>query len=112
MSQSTWWEQEPSVTDSNKQYLDSLYQKAEDRAEEKRARKNLKSAVLDPESNIMYMEGGVGKDKVRVPIINRNTYIKTLSAGQINSDKGAYVFIYPEFHEEAKASSTNHKPKR
>ena len=66
-------------------------------------RKNLKSAVLDPESNIMYMEGGVGKDKIRVPIINRNTYIKTLSAGQINSDKGAYVFIYPEFHEEAKA---------
>jgi hypothetical protein len=101
MSTTTWWE-EPSVTDSNKQYLDSLYQKAEDRAEEKRARKNLKSAVLDPESNIMYMEGGVGKDKVRIPIINRNTYIKTLSAGQINSDKGAYVFIYPEFHEEAK----------
>ena len=38
-SQQSWWEESGGVTDFNKQYLDSLYLKAEEREEEKRVKK-------------------------------------------------------------------------
>jgi hypothetical protein len=97
-TQLDWWNEQEELTLSGKSYLDQLFAQSE----QKRVNKGLAKIILDPESNIMYSQVGLGKDKVLKPIINRNTYIKTLSAGQINSDKGAYVFIYPEFQEEAK----------
>jgi hypothetical protein len=97
-TQLDWWNEQEELTLSGKTYLDQLFAKSE----EKRVAKGLAKVILDPETNIMYSQIGMGRDKVLEPVINRNTYIKTLSAGQINSDKGAYVFIYPKYHEEAK----------
>lgn len=97
-----WWqeeEQSDTLGESGKRYLQELYQKDE----EKRTRKGLSKVIHNPENNILYVQRGTGKDSTFHPIIDRNSYVKAVSAGQISSnDKNSYIFIFPEFHEEAK----------